>query len=54
MTFPAILFSTDYVASAAAGFAVALILSYKKKDLLIVALAACGAAFLVERVMALL
>lgn len=51
MTFPAILFSTAGMLSAAAGFAVALLASYKEKSLLTVALMACGAVFLVERIM---
>ena len=51
MTFPAILFSTQSVISASIGFAVALFLSYKKKSLLTVALAACAAVFVVERIL---
>ncbi len=38
MTFPAILFATDSVISAAVGFIVALIAAYKEKSLLTVAL----------------
>ena len=48
MTFPAILYSTGSMVSAAAGAAVALILSYKGKSLLIVAVGTCIAAFLVS------
>ena len=48
MTFPAILYSTGNMVSAAAGAAVALILSYKGKSLLIVAVGTCIAAFLVS------
>lgn len=51
MTFPAILFSTASVISAAAGFGVALFAAYKEKSLLTVALCACAAVFVVERVM---
>lgn len=51
MTFPAILFSTASVISAVAGFAVALAAAYKEKSLLTVALCACAAVFIVERVM---
>lgn len=51
MTFPAILFATASVISAAAGFAVALFAAYKEKSLLSVALMACGAVFLVERLL---
>lgn len=54
MTFPAILSATSSVISGAVGFAVALFLSYKEKSLLTVALFACGAVFVVERVMAFL
>lgn len=52
MTFPAILM-TDGLAFAAclSGFAVALILSYKKKSLLIVAAGACIGAFIVQLIM---
>ncbi len=52
MTFPAILSATSSVISGAVGFAVALYLAYKEKSLLTVALFACGAVFVVERVMA--
>ena len=48
MTFPAILSATDYLASAVAGFAVALVLAFNKKSLLTVAAFSCAAAFLVE------
>ena len=52
MTFPAILSATASVISAVAGFVVALIAAYKEKSLLTVALFACGAVFIVERIMA--
>lgn len=48
MTFPAILYATDYVVSAAAGFVVALVFAWKGKSLTTVAVAACVAVFLVE------
>ncbi len=51
MTFPAILTSTASIVSGAVGFAVALYLAYKEKSLLTVALFACGAVFVAERVM---
>ena len=51
MTFPAILSATASVISGAVGFAVALYLAYKEKSLLTVALIACAAVFVVERVM---
>lgn len=50
MTFPAILFSTASVISALAGFTVALIVAYREKSLLTVALCACAAVFIVERI----
>lgn len=51
MTFPAILSSTASIVSAAAGFVVALIAAYREKSLLTVALLACAAVFLVERML---
>ena len=47
MTFPA----TDSIISGAAGFLVALIAAYKEKSLITVALLACAAVFIVERVL---
>lgn len=54
MTFPAILSATSSTISAAAGFAVALLAAYKEKSLLMVALAACGAVFIAERILSFL
>ena len=48
MTFPAILYATDYVVSAAVGFVVAIVFAWKEKSLTTVAVAACVAVFLVE------
>ncbi len=48
MTFPSILFSTSTPWSAAVGFAIALVLSYRRKSLITVALAACAAVFAAE------
>ena len=48
MTFPAILMSTRSGLSAAAGLVIALILGWRGKGLLTVALAACAAVYLVE------
>ena len=50
MTFPAILHATDSIYSALAGFAVAIIAAYREKSLLTVALLACVAVFIVERI----
>lgn len=51
MTFPAILYATASVVSGFAGFAVAILLAFKKKSLVTVALFSCGAVFLAERLM---
>ena len=48
MTFPAILTSTNQIWSAVAGFAVAIVLAWRGKGLLMVASAACITVFLVE------
>lgn len=48
MTFPAILYGTDYVLSAAIGFVVAILFAAKGKSLTTVAVAACVAVFVVE------
>ena len=50
MTFPAILYSTASTTSALAGFAVAFLMAYRKKSLLTVALFACAAVFIAERI----
>ena len=47
----ACLAATDSVISAAVGFIVALIAAYKEKSLLTVALFACAAVFIVERIL---
>ena len=49
MTFPEVLFSTSNLISALAGLAAALILAFRGKGLLPVALTACGTVFLCER-----
>ena len=49
MTFPAILSATSSVISAAVGFVVALVVAYREKTLLTVAIFACVAVFIVER-----
>ncbi len=45
MTIPAVFYSTGNVITAAAGFIAAVVLAFKNKSLLTVAIAACGAAF---------
>ncbi len=54
MTFPAILYSTDSLISAAAGAVTAIALAYKGKNLLIVAIGTCAASFLVSLIELLL
>ena len=52
MTFPAILTATaGGILSGVVGLVVALIVSYKEKSLLTVALFACSAVFIAERIM---
>jgi len=48
MTFPAILNATESPWSGAAGFATALILSYRGKGLIFVSVMSCAAVFLLE------
>ncbi len=45
MTFPDILYSTGNSATALCGLAIALLLAWKKKSLLVVALAACAVVY---------
>ena len=52
MTVPAIFFATESLLSAAAGFLVAVIASWKERSLITVAALACLAVFVVERLMA--
>lgn len=54
MTFPAILFSTTQLAAAVAGLAVAIFMAFREKGLLLVALGACVAVFIIEQGMGLL
>ncbi|RDY31270.1 AzlD domain-containing protein [Lachnotalea glycerini] len=53
MTFPVILFSTSSTISAILGFATALLLAYKGKSLITVAICACAVVFVVERLIVL-
>lgn len=50
MVFPAILTSTTYLISAAVGLAVAVFMAYLEKSLITVALTACAAVFICERI----
>lgn len=54
MTFPAILYSTASIYSALAGLLVAIIAAYREKSLLTVALFACAAVFIAERILSFL
>ena len=51
MTFPSIFFSTGNIASAVIGTAVAVVLAYRKKSLIVVAALAAGAVLVCESVM---
>lgn len=53
MTFPAILYATGSIISAAAGLLTAILIAYKGKGLLTVAVGACLAVLVVELVMML-
>ena len=53
MTFPAILYATGSMISAAAGLLTAIFIAYKGKGLLVVAIGACLAVFIVEVLMML-
>lgn len=54
MTFPAILYSTDHVISGAAGLVVGIFLAFRKKSLIVVAVASCVTVFLVEQLVCFL
>lgn len=54
MTFPAILYATDHVISGAAGLLVGVLLAFKNKSLIVVALASCATVFLAEQLIGLL
>jgi len=54
MTFPAILYATDHVISGAAGLLVGVVLAFKNKSLIVVAVASCATVFIVEQLVCLL
>ena len=54
MTFPAILYATDHIVSGAAGLLIGVVLAFKNKSLIVVALASSAAVFLVEQLVAFL
>lgn len=51
MTFPAILYATESVISAMAGFFTAILLALRKKSLVTVALFSCTVVFVTERLL---
>jgi len=51
MVFPAILYSTDWMISAALGLAAALVTAYFERSMFTVALVSCGTVFVAERVL---
>ena len=54
MTFPAILYSTENVISGALGLLVGVLLAFKNKSLIVVALASCATVFLSDLIIGLL
>lgn len=48
MTIPAVFYSSNWIISAAAGFAVAMVLAFFERGLLTVAVCACGGVFVTE------
>lgn len=49
MTFPAILYATDHVISGAVGLLVGVLLAFRNKSLIVVAVASCAAVFIVDQ-----
>lgn len=54
MTFPAILYATQYPVSGMVGLVIAVLLALRKKSLIVVAGFACGGVFLAERILEML
>ena len=54
MTFPGVLYATGSLVSALVGFAVAIVLALFNRSMITVALSACAAAFIVERLIEIL
>ena len=54
MTFPAILTATDHMLSGAVGLGVGVLLALKNKSLIVVAVASCVAAFLMDQILRLM
>lgn len=53
MTFPAILYATGNIVSAVAGLLVAIVISFRGRSLIIVAVGACAAVFITEAILTL-
>ena len=53
MTFPAILYTTGNIVSAVAGLLVAIVISFRGRSLIIVAVGACAAVFITEAILTL-
>ena len=53
MTFPAIVYDTTYILSGVAALIVAVVLAFRGKSLLTVALASCVTVFVTERILCL-
>ena len=54
MTFPAILYATGSIVSATAGLLVAIIIAFRKRSLLTVAIGACAAVMVAELLLTLI
>ncbi len=54
MTFPAMITATESIISGLVGFLVAAFLAFRKKSLVVVALWACVAVFIVERALTMM
>ena len=54
MTIPAIFTATGSLISAIAGLAVAIMLAYQRKSLIVVAVGACAAVFIIEGIITLI
>lgn len=53
MTFPAIMYSTGSIFSGLSGFGIAILLAYRGKGLLTVAISACITVFFIENILKL-
>ncbi len=51
MTFPAILYGTEHIASGAAALVIAVVLALKGKSLIVVAASSCAAVFITEQLL---